>query len=308
MARLPRKIRTDTDGKYHLRGQAAGRIGFYPFHNRENAAQLFTTIRRYTSLFFCQVTSLTILGNHYHLVCRFQAFRKLTREQLWEIAVRFYPDPGYQPYLKWRDADWERFNRRLFNVSELMRNIQSGYARWYNRRHHRKGRFWADRFQSTESDNLIETTFYVELNPVRAYLVKQPENWRLSSAWFRKRGQDDWLMSLTELMGVPDPKLAEQLFWTLLYWRGTKPSKQGDARIPVEMALAMEKANFPRGCYLKKIPAFGRGKVVGSRETVQQALDDCLERGIRQRESQPVPLGIGDLYALREQRSNFVEI
>ena len=308
MARLPRNIRTDTDGNYHIRGQASGRIGFYPFHNHENATQLLATIRHYTSLFFCQVGSLSLLGNHYHLPCRFEAFRQLSREQLWDIAVRFYPAPGYQPYLKWNDADWQRFNRRLFNVSELMRNIQSGYARWYNRRHRRKGRFWANRFQSTESDNLLETVFYAELNPVRAHLVQRPEDWRYGSAWFRKRGQDDWLMSLTELMGIPDPKLAERMFWAHLYWRGTKPSKQGDARIPLEWAVEMQKRNIPRGCYLQKIPAFSRAKVVGSRETVQQALDACREQGIYESDRNPVSLDIGDLYALREQRSNFVEI
>lgn len=308
MPRLPRQIQTDAEGQYHLRGQAAGRIGSYPFHHRENADQLLAIIRHFTALFFCQVVSLSILGNHYHLVCVFEAYRQLTREQLWEIAQRFYPDPRYQPYLKWSDADWERFNRRLFHVSELMRNVQSGYARWYNRRHQRKGRFWADRFQSTVSDDLPESAFYVELNPVRARLVERPEDWCYSSVWFRQQGQDDWLMRLTEWMGDPDPQRAEKLFWTRLYWRGTQPSKEGEARIPVEWAIAMQEENFPRGCYLERIPAFSRGRVVGSRETVGRALQDCRERGIYRRRKNPIPLGVGDLYALREQRTNYVEI
>lgn len=308
MPRLPRQIQTDSDGQYHLRGQVAGRIGFYPLHNKENADQLLATIRHYASLFFCQVVDWSILGNHYHLVCLFQAYRRLTREQLWEIAERFYPSPHYQPYLKWNDADWERFNRRLFNVSEMMRNIQSAYARWYNRRHHRKGRFWADRFHSTASDNLQETAFYVELNPVRARLVKRPERWRYNSAWLRKRGQDDWLMSYTDLMCEPDPKTAERLYWTRLYWRGTKPRKAGGGRIPIELAVAMEEEHFPRGCYLERIPAFSRGRVIGSQETVRRALQDCRGRGLYRRRKNPVPLDIGNLYALREQRSNHVDI
>jgi putative transposase len=309
MPRMPRNIQTDSEGRYHLRGQAAGRKHSYPFQNRQNAAQLNALIRHFTGLFFCRVASVSILGNHYHLVCVFEAFRKLSRQQLWRIAERFYPDPKYQPYLRWNDGDWERFNRRLFNVSELMRNLQSAYARWFNRRHQRKGRFWADRFQSTESDNLQETVFYVDLNAVRAHLVARPEQWRYSSAWMRRHGHDDWLMPLPQLMGgFCTQAEAERSYWTLLYWRGTRSKKDTGGNIPVEVAQRMEREGYPRGCYLQSIPAFSRGRVVGTFETVRQSLDQCRAAGLYSRRKNPVPLGVGNLFALREQRRNFVPI
>jgi len=309
MPRLPRQIKTDSEGQYHLRGQVAGRVGYYPFQVRENADQLLATIRHFTLLFCCQVVELSILGNHYHLVCRFEAFRRLGREELLALARQFYPDPRYQPYRHWNAAQWERFNRRLFNVSELMRNIQSGYARWFNRRHHRKGRFWAGRFGSTESENLQETAFYVALNPVRARLCGVPEAWRYGSAWLRKQGQGDWLMPLEELMDHPGSREeAERLYWTRLYWRGTRPSKEKDGRIPVELAEAMEREQFPQGCYLETIPAFSRGQVVGSLATVQRTLNQYRAHALYRRRRHPIPLGVGNLYALREQRSNYVQI
>ncbi len=50
-----------------------------------------------------------------------------------------------------------------------MGNVQSAFARWYNKTYQRRGRFWADRFKSV----YLETTqavqdclLYVELNPV----------------------------------------------------------------------------------------------------------------------------------------------
>ncbi|HUV14901.1 MAG TPA: transposase, partial [Acidobacteriota bacterium] len=240
MPRLPRQINMDEDGLYHLRGQVAGPAGYYPLQVAENADQLLAIICRYTNLFFCKVVELSILGNHYHLVCWFEAFRELSREELLVLAQRFYPNPSYQPYLHWNDAKWKRFNRRLFNVSELMRNVQSSYARWFNRRHHRKGRFWADRFRSSESANLQETAFYVALNPVRAHLSRLPEEWRYGSAWMRKHGQNDWLMPLEELMGYPgNAEEADRLYWTGLYWRGTHPSKENDGWIPIELAEKM---------------------------------------------------------------------
>lgn len=307
MPRMPRRINPDAKGQYHVRGQVAGRVGSYPLKKPENAEKLIGVIRHYTDLFFCRVVSLSIPGSHYHLVCVFEPFRKLTRDELWRLAERFYPDPRYQPYLRWTDRDWERFNRRLFNVSELMRNIQSAYARWFNCRYHRKGRFWADRFQSTETENLQETAFYVDLNAVRAHLVRRPEQWRYSSAWMRRHGRDEWLMPLDELMGGSCGRQeAEKMYWTLLYWRGTRSKKPTDGTIPVELAQKMEQEGYPRGCYLESIPAFSRGRVVGRRETVARVLDHCRATGLYTRRRHPVPLGVGGLYALREQRSNFV--
>ncbi len=130
MLRLPRQIEMDADGLHYLRGQVAGPAGYYPLQVPENADQLLATIRRYTGLFFCQVAALSILGNHYHLVCLFEAFRKLSREELLALAQQFYPDPSCQPYLHWNDSQREPFNRRLFSVFELMTNVQSGYARF----------------------------------------------------------------------------------------------------------------------------------------------------------------------------------
>jgi len=299
----------DEDGLYHLRGQVAGSKGSYPFNDRENADKLLSTIRHYTRLFCCQVVEWTIMGNHYHLVCLFEAFRKLSREELLAIAERFYSDSSYQPYKQWNDAQWERFNRRLFNVSELMRNVQSRYARWFNRRHNRKGRFWADRFRSTESDNMQETAFYVALNPVRAHLCGLPEEWFYGSAWQRKHGQDDWLMPLDALMGLPgNAEEAERYYWARLYWRGTQPKKENDGLISIELADKMEQEQFGRGCYLQTVSAFSRGRIVGSAHTIQQALDDYRTKNHYKRRKNPIPLSIGKLYTLCEQRSNFVPI
>lgn len=313
MPRMPRRIELDADGLYHLRGQVSGPAGYYPLQVPVNAEKLIEIIRHFCLLFCCQVVALEIMGNHYHLVLLFAPFRKLVFEELWAVAERFYQNPVYQPYLKWKDQDWERFNRRLFDVSELMRNIQSGFARWFNDQYDRKGRFWASRFRSCESDNLQETALYVELNALRAHLVQLPEQWRYSSAWLRKQGQDDWLMSLQQLLGEPDDspldrEQAEKLYWTRLYWRGTQASKENDGLIPVELAERMEQEAFGRGCYLQPRPAFSRGLIVGTLETVKRGLEKMKAKGFCKRRKNPVPLGIGNLFALREQRRNYVPI
>lgn len=58
------------------------------------------------------------------------------------------------------------------------------YAATVNRRSDWKGHLWQERFASFPMDEawLIACARYVELNPVRAGLVRRPEDWRWSSA------------------------------------------------------------------------------------------------------------------------------
>ena len=69
-------------------------------------------------------------------------------------------------------------------LSEGMRELNGGYARWSNIRHGRVDHLFGKRFGSkeiTRDEYLLEACRYVVLNPVRAGLVKLPEEWKWSS-------------------------------------------------------------------------------------------------------------------------------
>ena len=51
-----------------------------------------------------------------------------------------------------------------------------------------------------EEPYLLECTKYVELNPVRAGLVQEPEKWKWSSAGPHIKGQDDILVKTKPLL------------------------------------------------------------------------------------------------------------
>jgi hypothetical protein len=70
------------------------------------------------------------------------------------------------------------------NVSEFTREIKLELARYYNKRHNRRGYFWGDRFKSVLVENgetLINYLAYIDLNPIRAGLVELPEDYRWCS-------------------------------------------------------------------------------------------------------------------------------
>jgi hypothetical protein len=57
---------------------------------------------------------------------------------------------------------------KLSNLSEFIREIKVGFTRYYNKRHHRRGYFWGDRFKSViveKGETLIKCLAYIDLNP-----------------------------------------------------------------------------------------------------------------------------------------------
>lgn len=78
------------------------------------------------------------------------------------------------------------------------------YTRRINFREDWRGHLWQGRFSSfiMEDQYLLACTRYVELNPVRAGLVKNPEDWRWSSAAAHIAGQEDTLVKTDPLLQI----------------------------------------------------------------------------------------------------------
>jgi putative transposase len=69
-------------------------------------------------------------------------------------------------------------------LSEGMCELNGGFARWSNFRHGRVDHLFGRRFSSREiktEEHLLEACRYVVLNPVRAGLVRRPDDWSWSS-------------------------------------------------------------------------------------------------------------------------------
>jgi putative transposase len=78
------------------------------------------------------------------------------------------------------------------------------YTRYINFRQGWRGYLWQGRFASYAMDQryLIAAARYVELNPVRAGIVKYPENYRWSSAKAHLSHKDDELVKAEPLLNI----------------------------------------------------------------------------------------------------------
>ncbi len=76
------------------------------------------------------------------------------------------------------------------------------YTRYINSAKDWKGYLWQGRFASAPMDeaHLLAAARYVELNPVRAGLVRRAKDWRWSSARAHLAGRDDELVTVAPLL------------------------------------------------------------------------------------------------------------
>jgi putative transposase len=69
-------------------------------------------------------------------------------------------------------------------LSEGMRDLLGGYARWWNLEHDHYGHLFRNRFDAAPvrtDRHLISTAQYIDLNPVRARMFGNPGQWPWSS-------------------------------------------------------------------------------------------------------------------------------
>lgn len=86
--------------------------------------------------------------------------------------------------------------------SSCMHLIQTNYAKYFCKKYDFVGHVWQNRFKSIsiETDSyLIACGSYIEMNPVRAGIVSQPDEWRWSSCGFYMRGEMNLLLNADPL-------------------------------------------------------------------------------------------------------------
>jgi hypothetical protein len=87
----------------------------------------------------------------------------------------------------------------LGNLSQIMHHINGAYTTYFNKRHRRSGHLFQGRYKAIVVDKdeyAAELSRYIHLNPVRAGIVKTPEEYPWSSYRYYsgKRKRPEWLV------------------------------------------------------------------------------------------------------------------
>jgi len=125
---------------------------------------------------------ITSRGNEQRSIFRSNRDRQTFLLFLGEAASRF----------RWSITAWVLMSNHFHlviqtldpNLSRGMQWLNSTYANWFNRVHHRSGHLFQGRFKAFLIDKetyFAEVLRYVVLNPVRASICERPEQYRWSS-------------------------------------------------------------------------------------------------------------------------------
>ena len=156
---MSRPLRIEFAGAvYHVTSRGDRREAI--FEDDEDREALLAVLELGLERFGATLFAYCLMGNHYHFVVQ-----------------------THQP-----------------NLSRLMRHINGVYTQTYNRRHRKVGHLFQGRFKAVLVDRgayFLEVCRYVDLNPVRAGMVRHPRDWRHSSyrAHAGESSVPDWLDS-----------------------------------------------------------------------------------------------------------------
>ncbi|RTZ95112.1 MAG: hypothetical protein DSY90_14565 [Deltaproteobacteria bacterium] len=191
------------------------------------------------------------MGNHFHLLVKMLPESDFSDCEILKRCRRMYGDDYDIP-----DEPLPLIRKKLASLSELMRDIKVNFTRYYNRRHHRRGYFWGERFKSVivdRGETLVNCLAYIDLNPLRAGLVKRPEEYRWSSIGYHIQtdNRDNFLSTDFGLkeFNVSGEKERIRRYRRYMYEAGCvdRPDK-GKSRVIDPRILYKEKKKGPAGC------------------------------------------------------------
>lgn len=184
--RRPRIKPADRDAWHHCYNRAVGTSLDRPFGPEEREAYIQFAIRL-AQLYAVEIVAFAVLGNHFHLLLYVPA-QPLSEEELCRRYAQFHQgtrtlQPGTPACRTWQ--------ARCRDLSWFMRHLQHLFSVWFNRTRGRRGPVWCGRFKNTvldQADAVWRGWMYIEGNPVRAGLSREPGGYGFSSLGRWKQG------------------------------------------------------------------------------------------------------------------------
>jgi len=304
MPRTSRMIITDEKAIYHAMSRTA--LDGFPLRDVEKDF-LLDLIKRLSKLYLVEILGFCIMGNHFHLLVKMFPEFKFTDDDIKKRYVEFYGDEG-----AFADGRLPFWRQKLSNLSEFIREIKVGFARYYNRRHSRRGYFWGDRFKSVIVENgetLINCLAYIDLNPLRAGLVDRPEEYRWNSLGYhvQTNNRDKFLSTDFGLKEYNAKSGKERIrrYRRYVYEAGSlNKTEKGSVKVIEDKVLEKERhrdfelSRSDRFRYRTRY--FTDSGIIGSKEFVAQNYQRFKHLFYSKHEKKPKPVkGLEGMYSLK---------
>lgn len=133
-------------------------------------------------------------------------------------------------------------------VSKMMQYVGRYYVHYFNRTYRRTGTLWEGRFKSClvqDNDYFLYCQRYIELNPVRAGMVKDPADYRWSSYQANALGLKTKLITPHELyISLGSCGASRQAYYRSLFQCGISAALVKDIRSSLNKGLVLGDERF----------------------------------------------------------------
>jgi len=193
--RARRLLGKDETNYYHLMSRVVDRRFIF---GEEEKAFFRWLMRRLEKFMGVRVLTYCIMSNHFHILVEIPKSKPLSDDELFDRINEYYCKSKiekireqYENLKKYdREAGNEegvnawrrRYMNRMGSLSHFGKDLKEFFSKWYNKKYGRKGTLWEERFKSVlvekSESALLTIAAYIDLNPVRAKMVKDPKDYR----------------------------------------------------------------------------------------------------------------------------------
>jgi hypothetical protein len=197
----------------------------------------------------------------------------------------------------------------MTSLGSFVKDIKQGFTRYYNKKYNRQGYFWGGRFKSLivqDGRTLVNLLAYVDLNPIRAGVVKRPEDYRWCSLGYhvQSRNKGELLsvdFGMKEWQEFKSKEIVRK-YREFVYETGAVDAGKG-ATIDANIVNTERKRNYRIrrvDRFMNRTRYFTDAGIIGSKEFVGEVFDQVkhLLRSKDERRVTPVG-GVEGVYSMK---------
>jgi REP element-mobilizing transposase RayT len=321
------RIVEDGAAYYHMMSRVVDRRRVFDDGEKELFRKTMRAVEGFSG---AQILTWTALENHFHILLYIPERQPVADGELIRRLLFLYDKTlvgklaAHLATLRASGQDEaaevfkKQYTCRMYDLAEFGKTLKQRVSFSYNRRHQRKGTLWEERFKSVLVDGspgtLMRMAAYIDLNAVRAGLVKDPKDYRFSGYGEAMGGSKQARGGLGVALGDRGEWRAvsgryRQLLYVSGETRGVRvdgqPVRPGFDIKTVESVVAL-KGKLPVNEILRcRVRYFTDGAILGSRAFVEEAFLRHRAHFSTKRDGGAKPMKggeWGDLFTARQLR------
>jgi putative transposase len=304
---MPRYARMVVEGEtaiYHIMSRTA--LDNYPFDDIDKD-KFLEILKKFSAIYFVEMLGFCIMGNHIHGLVRVFPDKCYTDA---DIMKRFALNYGEDAAFEYECID--KYRKKWSDLGKFMQEVKQTFSRYYNRAYNRRGTLWGERFKSVLVENgetLVNCLAYIDLNPLRAGLVKRPEDYRWNTLGYHlQTGIEDGFLSFDfglKEFGVKDKKERIRRYRRYVYEAGAigRSDKPGSKVIDGKMLNKERKKGFKinrMDRFKNRTRYFTDTGIIGTKAFVTRHYKQFKDRFQTKNEKIPQPVsGLTGIFSLK---------